>query len=71
MTREKKESLLSLACLGFLCLTLLINVSSVDPLLLKKPCTPGKKEAAVGSVLVFEQRTKQRQINAKMNNDSV
>ena len=36
----------------------------------KKSQSP-RKEAILGSVLVFEQRTKQRQLNAQINNDSV
>ena len=43
---------------------------SADLLLIKKPCT-SRKKTAVRSVLVFEQRTKQRQLNAQMNIDSV
>ena len=55
MIREKKDWLLNLACLGFLYVTLLINVYSADPLPLKSP-EPLEKKQFLGLVLVFEQR---------------
>ena len=44
----------------------LINVFSADPLLSRSPLTP-EKEQFLWSVLVFEQKTKQRQLNAQIN----
>ena len=38
---EKEKRLLNLACLGFLCIRLLINVLSVDSLLLKSQLRRG------------------------------
>ena len=52
LTREKNEWLLNLACLGFLCVTSLINEFSADPLFLKN-LAPLEQKAAVGSVLAF------------------
>ena len=46
------------------------NYFSADPLFLKSPI-PLKEKQFIESVLVFEQRTKQRQLNAQINNDSV
>ena len=60
---------MNLAFLGFLCVTLLINVFSSDPLLVKS-LTPLKKQF-LGPVLVFVQRIKQRQLNAQINNNSM
>ena len=53
---------------SFHCVTLLINVFSADPLLVKS-LVPLKKKQFLGSVLVFEQRTKHRQLNTQINND--
>ena len=53
----------------FLCTILLISVFSTDRLLLVRP-VPYEKRQFLGSVLVFEQRTKQRQFNGQINNDS-
>ena len=52
LSDEKKDSLLNLACLGFLCITLPINVFSSDRLLLKS-LVPLKKQF-LGSFLVFD-----------------
>ena len=37
LTREKKDQFLNLACVGFLCVTLPINLFSARPLVLKSP----------------------------------
>ena len=58
---EKKDQLSNLAYLGFLCVTLLINLFSSDSLLLKS-LVPSEKKQFLGPVLVFEQRIKQRQL---------
>ena len=70
LTGEKKDWLLNLAWIGFLCVTLLINVCSFDPLLLKSLVLLEKKQL-LGPVLVSEQRIKQRQLNAQINNNSM
>ena len=46
------------------------NAFSADPLLLKSIVLLEKKQF-LGSVLVFEQKTEQRQLNAQINNNSV
>ena len=60
---------LKLSCFVFL-RKLHIEMFSADPILLKSSL-PLEKKQLLGSVLVFEQRTKQRQLNAQINNDSV
>ena len=50
LTSEKKECLLNLACLGFLYITLLINVLSADYLLLKSYEPLNLKEAILGGL---------------------
>ena len=70
LTHQKEDLLLNLACRGFLCLTLIIDAFSADPHLLESP-VPLEKKQFLGSFLVFEQRTKQRQLNAQINNNSV
>ena len=55
----------------FLYVTLPINLFSADPLLLESPLPLGKKQLLISvDVLVFEQGTKQTQLNAEINNDS-
>ena len=54
---------MNLAYLGFLCITLLVNGFSADPLTLKNP-VPLEKKQSLGYVIVFERTTKQRQLNA-------
>ena len=71
MTHKKKEGRrLNLACLDFLCITLPIDVFSVYPIHLKSPILLEKTQVLV-SVLVSEQRTKQRQHNAQISHVSV
>ena len=53
LTHEKKDWLLSLSWLGFLCITFPIKVFSAGPLLLKSH-VPLEKKQLLGSVLVFE-----------------
>ena len=54
----------------FLCVTLLINVFTSYPLVLKRPELLEKKQV-LASVLVFEHIPKQRQLIAQINNDSM
>ena len=49
---------------------LLFDVFSADSLLLISP-VPLEKKQFLESISVFKQRTKQRQLNAQLNNDSV
>ena len=51
-------------------MTLLINVFSAGPLVLEIPVPLEEKEFE-GPVLVYEHITKQRQLDAQMNNDSL
>ena len=51
LTGEKKNQILNLAFLGFLCIALLI-VFSADPLLLKS-LLPSEEKQSLGLVLVF------------------
>ena len=56
---------MNLSWLGFLCVTF-----SSDPVLLKSLILLEKKQF-LGIVLVFEQRIKQGQLNAQINNNSM
>ena len=67
---HEKDLFMNLACLGFLCVTLLINAFSADPLLLKS-LVPLEKKQFLRSVLVLKHKKKQRQLNAETNNNSM